>query len=90
MKAWRKHNMICAAKVQRLEQDLDWEKSFVPYTADEEKVKKIQEKIRETKGFRLRNKLERRTHFQAEAHFPSELLLKLFNRVGLPTPMITP
>lgn len=58
MKAWRKHNQLCARK--------------------------------NTPQWRLKTKLERRTHFQSEVAFPSPLLLAMFKRVKFPVPMIQP
>lgn len=43
-----------------------------------------------TPQWRLKTKLERRTHFQSEVAFPSPLLLALFKNAGLPTPEIMP
>ncbi len=90
MKAWRKHNMSQANTIQRLEHKLRLEKRFSQYTTDFEEIQKLEVKIKSAKNFMLKTKLERRTHFQSEVAQPSQLLLGMFKRVGLPVSMITP
>lgn len=77
MKAWRKHNQKQATIIQNLEAELSYE-----YWTKTER-KKLEEKLKQARGFRLRNKTERRTQYAAEVATPSYLLLALFERVGL-------
>lgn len=80
MKAWRKHNQKQATVIQSLEDDLNYK-----YWPEEER-KKLEEKLKQARGFMLRNKTERRSQYAAEVAAPSYLLLALFKRVGLWTP----
>ena len=80
MKAWRKHNQKQTARIQELQQDLQYQ--YHSQAARD----KIEAQLKEAQGFYLSNKHERRTQYAAEVATPSYLLLALFKRVGLWTP----
>lgn len=90
MKAWRKHNMQMAATIKELER----EREIYVFSGGNKYYKAIIQqidlKIKQAKNFMLKTKLERRTHFQSEVQFPSNLLLAMYKRVGLTTPEIMP
>jgi len=90
MKAWRLHNMQQTAKIKQLQIRLDacnHVLKLYPYASwYKEEAEKLQEKIKQTKGFYLRTKTERRGQFAAEVVSPSQLLWKLFKHAGYQVP----
>ena len=82
MKAWRKHNMIQAAKIAEIKKELQ----YLNYSEVEGEYKEMMEKkLSQEQNFRIKHK-EAKTFFAPEVPTPSTILYTLFLKVGLPTP----